>query len=100
MGIAPTEPNSFNLRGVTTGLQLDAVHPGSVLLTDFIEAMGLSTSELAKTVDVHERCIGEICAGERGITEHTAERLGRAFGVGPQFWLNLQTQYEIDAGQV
>jgi len=61
-----------------------------VLLSDFIEPMGITRHRVAKSIGVQRRRIDEICAGERGITADTAVRLGLASDVDPQFWLNLQ----------
>ena len=72
------------------------VHPGTVLWADFIEPMGLTRYRVAKALGVQQRRIDEICSGKRGITADTAVRLGLAFGVEPQFWLNLQAQYDIE----
>ena len=96
MSIARSELKPQDFLGVTTGRQLDTVHPSSVLLADFIEPMGITRYRVAKAIGVQQRRIDEICAGERGITADTAVRLGLAFGVEPQFWLNLQGQYDIE----
>ena len=82
--------------GITTDRRLAPVHPGAVLWADFIEPMGLSRYRVAKALGVQQRRIDEICTGKRGITADTAVRLGLAFGVEPQFWLNLQAQYDIE----
>lgn len=68
-------------------------------LADFIEPMGLTRYRVAKAIGVQQRRVDEIRAGERGITADTAVRLGLAFGVEPQFWLNLQAQYDIEVIQ-
>ena len=81
---------------IVTGNRLDPVHPGSILLYDFIEPMGLTRYRVAKALHVPQRRIDEICRGERAITADTAVRLGAAFGVDAQFWLNLQSQYDIE----
>lgn len=99
MSIARNDLKELSLRGITTGRSLEAVHPGSVLLRDFIEPMGITRYRVAKAIGVQQRRIDEICAGERGITADTAVRLGLAFGVEPQFWLNLQAQYDIEVIQ-
>ncbi len=99
MSIARNELKGMDFRGVTTGRKLAAVHPGSVLLEDFIEPMGITRYRVAKAIGVQQRRIDEICAGERSITADTAVRLGLAFGVEPQFWLNLQAQYDIEVIQ-
>jgi len=81
---------------VVTGGTLDAVHPGHVLMADFIEPMGITRYRVAKAIGVQQRRIDEICAGERAVTADTAVRLGLAFNIDPQFWLNLQSQYDIE----
>ncbi len=99
MGIARNELKHERFKGITTGRKLAAVHPGSVLLSDFIEPMEITRYRVAKAIGVQQRRIDEICAGERGITADTAVRLGLAFGIDPQFWLNLQAQYDIEVIQ-
>lgn len=99
MSIARNELKNESFKGITTGRKLDAVHPGSVLLADFIEPMGITRYRLAKAIGVQQRRIDEICSGERGVTAETAVRLGLAFGIDPQFWLNLQAQYDIEVVQ-
>ena len=99
MSIARKEMKSMRLKGITTGRRLEAVHPGSVLLADFIEPMGITRYRVAKAIGVQQRRIDEICAGARGITAETAVRLGLAFDIDPQFWLNLQAQYDIEVIQ-
>lgn len=99
MSITRGELKHQDYRGLTTGRRLDAVHPGTVLLADFIEPMGITRYRVAKAIGVQQRRIDEICAGKRGITADTAVRLGIAFGVEPQFWLNLQAQYDIEVIQ-
>lgn len=85
--------------GITTGRGLAPVHPGAVLWADFIEPMGFSRYRVAKALGVQQRRVDEICSGKRSITADTAVRLGLAFGVEPQFWLNLQAQYDIELVQ-
>ena len=72
------------------------VHPGEVLLKEFLEAMGLSQSALARGIGVPPRRINEIVHGARRVTADTALRLGRFFGMSPEFWLGLQMDYELD----
>lgn len=72
------------------------IHPGEVLMVDFIEGFGITQNKLAVSIGVPPRRINEIVHGKRAITADTALRLGRYFGVSPQFWLNLQTQYELE----
>jgi len=99
MGIARSDLKGEKFKGITTGRRLAAVHPGSVLLSDFIEPMGITRYRVAKALGVQQRRIDEVCAGERGITADTAVRLGLAFNIDPQFWLNLQAQYDIEVIQ-
>ena len=96
MSIARKELKHQSFKGITTGRRLAAVHPGSVLLSDFIEPMEITRYRVAKAIGVQQRRIDEICAGTRGITADTAVRLGLAFDIDPQFWLNLQAQYDIE----
>jgi addiction module HigA family antidote len=76
--------------------KLPPVHPGEVLLEEFLEPTGLSQYRLAKDISVPPRRINEIVRGKRAITADTALRLARYFGTTPRFWLNLQAQYELD----
>ncbi len=75
------------------------IHPGEVLMEDFIEGFGITQNKLAVSVGVPPRRINEIVHGKRAITADTALRLGRYFGISPQFWLNLQTQYELELAE-
>ena len=72
------------------------IHPGEVLLEDFIEGFGITQNKVAVAIGVPPRRINEIVHGKRGITADKAARLARYFGTTPQFWLNLQTTYELD----
>ena len=71
------------------------IHPGEVLLEEFLNPMGISQYRLAKDISVPQRRIGEIVQGKRAITADTALRLGRFFGMEAQFWLNLQARYDL-----
>lgn len=75
---------------------LAPVHPGEVLLEEFLGPMGISQYRLAKDVSVPPRRINEIVHGKRAVTADTALRLARYFGTTERFWLNLQTQYDLD----
>jgi len=79
--------------------KLPPIHPGEILMEEFIEPMGLSQYRLAKDISVPPRRINEIVHGKRGITADTALRLGRFFGMSPQFWLNLQTRYDLEVAE-
>ena len=76
--------------------RLQPVHPGEVLLEEFLKPMQLSQNRLALDIGVHPRRINEIVLGKRGITAETALRLARYFGTSPQFWLGLQADYDLD----
>ena len=76
--------------------KLSPVHPGEVLLEEFLTPMGLSQNRLALDVGVHARRINEIVLGKRSVTADTALRLARYFGTTPQFWLGLQADYDLD----
>lgn len=76
--------------------KLPPIHPGEVLLEEFLKPMGMSQSRLALNIGVHPRRINEIVLGKRSITADTALRLARYFGNSPQFWLGLQMDYDLD----
>jgi len=75
---------------------LPPVHPGEILLEDFLKPMGITRYRLAKSIGVPQRRIDEICAGKRAITADTALRLARFFGTDPQSWMNLQAEYDLE----
>ena len=79
--------------------KLAPVHPGEVLMEDFIEGFGITQNKLAVAIGVPPRRINEIVHGKRAVTADTALRLGKYFGVSAQFWLNLQTQYDLDVAE-
>ncbi len=76
--------------------KLSPVHPGEILLEEFIKPMSLSQNRLAISIGVDARRINEIVLGRRNITADTALRLSRFFGNSPQFWMGLQAQYDLD----
>ncbi len=73
----------------------DPIHPGEILLEEFLSPMGISQYRLAKNISVPQRRISEIVHGKRAITADTALRLGRFFGMEAQFWLNLQARSDL-----
>lgn len=73
----------------------EPIHPGEILLEEFLAPMGISQYRLAKDISVPQRRISEIVQGKRAITADTALRLGRFFGMEAQFWLNLQARYDL-----
>lgn len=76
--------------------KLAPVHPGEVLLEEFLKPMKISQNRLAIDMGVPARRINEIVLGKRRISADTALRLGRYFGTSPQFWLGLQMDYDLD----
>jgi len=72
------------------------VHPGEILLEEFLRPMGISQYRLAKDISVPPRRINEIVHGKRSVTADTALRLSRYFGMSDRFWLNLQTHYDLE----
>jgi addiction module HigA family antidote len=72
------------------------IHPGEILLEEFLEPMGISQYRLAKDINVPARRINEIVHGKRSITADTALRLSRFFGSSERFWLNLQVRYDLE----
>ena len=75
------------------------VHPGVVLAEDFLKAMGITQYRLAKGIGVPPRRINEIVQGKRGVTADTALRLGKFFGMEAQFWMNLQSHYDLEVAK-
>ena len=75
--------------------RLDEIHPGEILLEDFMKPMGISARQLAADIDVSPSRISEVANGLRHITADTALRLGMFFSMEPRFWLNLQTEYDM-----
>ena len=78
---------------------LPPVHPGEVLNEEFLAPLNLSQNKLALSIRVPAPRISEIVRGKRGVTADTALRLGRFFGTTPQFWLNLQTHYDLERAE-
>jgi addiction module HigA family antidote len=79
--------------------KLPSIHPGEVLLQDFLKPLGISQYRLAKDTSVPPRRINEIVRGTRAISADTALRLARYFGTSPRFWLNLQAHYDLEVEQ-
>jgi addiction module HigA family antidote len=73
------------------------IHPGEILNEEFLVPLGLSANRLAKAIGIPTNRITEIINGERRVTAETAILLGHAFDVSPEFWVNLQARYDLDA---
>ena len=87
-------------RSLTTIKEMDMdklqnIHPGEILLEEFLVPMGISQTRLANSIGVPPRRINEIVLGKRGITADTALRLSKVFGTSVQFWMGLQDEYEL-----
>lgn len=74
---------------------IEPIHPGEVLMEDFIESFGITQNKVAVSIGVPPRRINEIVHGKRGITADTAIRLARYFGTSEELWMNLQSNYEL-----
>lgn len=83
-------------KSVTT---IKPIHPGEILYQEFLEPMGLNANKLAKHIEVPANRVTAIINGQRGITGDTALRLSSAFGTTPDFWLNLQSHYELECAK-
>lgn len=99
MAIKRSDIGTLKFGSALTGRRLASVHPGEVLLKDFIEPLGLTRYRVAKEIRVPQRRIDEVCAGKRAMSADTALRLGRFFGVEPQLWMNLQSQYDLEVAE-
>ena len=75
---------------------MNPIHPGEILMEEFLEPLGISQYRLAKDISVPPRRINEIVHGKRSITADTALRLARFFGTTERFWLNLQVRYDLE----
>ncbi len=82
--------------------KLASIHPGEILLEEFIKPFGISQYRLAKDINVSAMRINEIVHGKRSVSADTALRLGKYFGTSAEFWLNLQNHYdlEIESGKI
>ena len=79
-----------------SGGQIGPIHPGEVLLKEFLQPLGISQYRLARDISVDPRRINEIVLGKRGISADTALRLSRYFGSSEPFWLNLQARFDLE----
>lgn len=79
--------------------KLKPIHPGEILLEEFLEPMGISQNLLARETGMSPRRVNEIVLGKRSITGDTAIRLGKLFGIEPEFWMNLQSRYDLEVAE-
>ena len=99
MSIQREQLNTLKFGNIVSGEKLAPVHPGEILLHDFIEPMELTRYKVAKLTNVPQRRIDEICSGYRAITADIAMRLGRLFGMSAQTWMILQAQYDLEVAE-
>jgi antitoxin HigA-1 len=76
--------------------KLPPIHPGEILLEEFMEPLGLNRHQLAEALGVNDSRINRIVGGKSGVTADTAMRLARYFGTTPQLWMNLQARYDLE----
>ena len=79
--------------------KIPPIHPGEILMEEFLVPMGVTQNRLAVSIGVPPRRINEIVHGKRGITADTALRLAKYFGTSAEFWINLQSHYELDRAE-
>lgn len=96
MAIVREEVKYLDFDDVSTGRRLASVHPGTILLEDFITPMRLSQYWVAMQSGIQQQTIDGICAGTQGITTDTAFSLAHLFGTDASFWTNLQLQYDLE----
>jgi addiction module HigA family antidote len=89
----------IDLADVAIGKRLPLIHPGELLRDDFLVPMKISVYTLAQAIKVPRSRVNDIVRGRRGITADTAFRLARYFGTTPDFWINLQARYDLDAAE-
>lgn len=85
----------LNLSTTTNSDLIEPIHPGEILMEDFIHGFDITQNKLAVSIGVPPRRINEIVHGKRGITADTAIRLAKYFGTSEEFWMNLQSNYEL-----
>jgi antitoxin HigA-1 len=89
----------IDLGSVIAGGKLQPVHPGEILRDEFLEPLGISVYALAKAIHVPRSRANDVVLGRRGVSADTAIRLGRYLGTTPEFWVNLQSRYDLDVAK-
>lgn len=79
--------------------KMKPIHPGEILLEEFLAPMGISQNPLARETGMSPRRVNEIVLGKRSITGDTAIRLGKLFAIEPEFWMNLQSRYDLEVAE-
>ncbi len=87
---------TVDFSGIATGRRLPPIHPGEILRDEFLTPMGISVYELANAIKVPRSRVNDVALGRRAITTDTAMRLGRYFRTSSEFWLNLQSRYDLE----
>ena len=93
------DSGQVNFSDIATGRRLPPVHPGAILRDEFLTPLEISVYGLAKAIKVSRPRLNDVVRGHRSITTDTALRLGRYFGTTPEFWINLQTRYDLDVAE-
>ena len=88
-----------DFRGVTSGRSLPPIHPGEILRDEFLAPMNITVYQLAKALKVSRPRLNDVVLARRSVTTDTALRLSRYFGTTPEFWINLQTRYNLDVAE-
>jgi addiction module HigA family antidote len=86
-------------KGKLVKRDFEPIHPGEILLEEFLQPMGISQYQLAKTIGVPARRINEIVHGKRAVTPDTGLRLSRAFGLSPSYWISMQARYDLEVAR-
>lgn len=77
-------------------MKIKPIHPGEILLEEFLKPLNISQSEIGRAISIHRRTINEICNRKRRITVMTALRLAKYFGMSAEFWINSQSNYDLE----
>lgn len=99
MTLAREELDHIDFADITENGQINPVHPGEILLEEFLKPMSLSVYALAKQINIPRSRANDIVRGKRTITVDTALRLSRFLGTSAEFWLNLQSAYDLEKGR-
>jgi addiction module HigA family antidote len=97
MSVKREDLDAIDFADVVTGKRLPLIHPGDILRDDFLQPMKISVYSLAQALKVPRSRVNDIVLGRRGMSADTAFRLARYFGTTPDFWINLQARYDLDA---
>lgn len=93
------EAHLLDFSDVATGRRLPAIHPGEILRNEFLQPLGMSVYELSGAIKVPRSRVNDIVRGRRAVTADTAMRFARYFGTTPNFWINLQAQYDLEIAE-